>query len=100
MKLRIIDGNKLHLPCKPGDKYYTVDPILGASGENIYHDRNSGQTILQQELTIVDYLINEHKWISYAEIVQALEVGRIGKNIILTYKGAKNRLEKMRSQSH
>ncbi len=42
MKLKVVDGNKLILPCKPGDTYYTIERIAKTTLEN-YVDPYSGE---------------------------------------------------------
>lgn len=93
MKLKIIDGNKLILPCVPGDKYYTIEPIQNTSRE-IRYDAWSGQSCIMENAKTVGKEIVEHTWGTYADIVKALEVGRVGKNIFLKKEDAERKSEK------
>lgn len=93
MKLKVVDGNKLILPCVPGDKYYTIERITHTS-RRICENAWSGELSVREDTKTIGKEIVEHTWRSYDEIVQALEVGRIGKNIFLKREVAKRKFEK------
>lgn len=61
MKLKVIDGNKLILPCVPEDKYYTIERITDTSRE-IRYDAWSGQPCIMENTKIVGKEIVEHTW--------------------------------------
>lgn len=91
MKLKI-DGNKIILPCKLGDTYYTIERIAQTE-RRICEGRGLYNCVMENTKTVGKEIV-EHKWHSYAEIVQALEVGRIGKNIFLKREIAESKFEK------
>lgn len=91
MKLKI-DGNKIILPCKPGDTYYTIERIAQTE-RRICEGRGLYNCVMENTKTVGKEIV-EHKWHSYAEIAQALEVGRIGKNIFLKREIAESKFEK------
>lgn len=93
MKLKVVDENKIILPCKPGDTYYTIERIAQTSREIRYNAWSGEPSIMENTKTLGKEIV-EHKWNSYAEIVQALEVGRIGKNIFLKKEIAERKFEK------
>lgn len=93
MRLKVVDGNKLILQCVPGDKYYTIEPIRRISRE-IAYGAWSGEPHIRENIKVIRKEIVEHTWRSYAEIVQALEVGRVGKNIFLKREAAERKFEK------
>ena len=91
MKLKI-DGNKIILPCKPGDTYYTIERIAQTE-RRICEGRGLYNCVMENTKTVGKEIV-EHKWHSYAEIVQALEVGRIGKSVFLKREVAESKFEK------
>lgn len=93
MKLKVVDGNKLILQCVPGDKYYTIERITKTSRE-IRYNAWSGEPGIMENTKTIGKRIVEHTWRSYAGIVQALEVGRVGKNIFLKREVAERKFEK------
>ena len=93
MKLKVVDGNKLILQCVPGDKYYTIERITETS-RRICENAWYGELSVMEDTKTVGKEIVEHTWRSYAEIVQALEVGRVGKNIFLKREVAERKFDK------
>lgn len=92
MKLKVVDENKIILPCKPGDKYFKIERKKEISSE-IRYDAWSGEPHVMERSKTVGKEIVEHKWRSYAEIVQALEVGRVDENIFLKREIAERKFE-------
>lgn len=64
------------------------------NGKRKRYDAWSGQPFIMENTKTIGKEIVEHTWGSYAEIVQALEVGRVGENIFLKKEDAERKFEK------
>lgn len=92
MKLKVKD-NMIILPVSIGDKYYTIEYHHEVK-HDIRYDHDYRPVVLETVGKIIAYEIVSRTWNRYTDIVNAIECGRIGKDIFLTEAKAIERAEK------